>query len=63
MPSRGTLMLAQLVGGIGSTPALILSVIQSGVVESTIAPFASNRKPRQTAGFGSRSACNRAVAA
>jgi hypothetical protein len=52
-----------LVGGEALTPALILSVIQSGVVESTIAPFASKRTPKQTAGLGARSACKRAVAA
>ena len=49
MPSRGALMRAQFVGGLAATAAEILFVIQSGVVESRIAPSAANRKPWQVA--------------
>ena len=44
-------------------PATNFSRIQSGVVESTSAPRASNFSRRQTEGTGSRVSCNRACAA
>src|SRR6266498_1714653 len=62
MPSCGASMFAQFTGGFAdpATPSRSLAVTQSGVVESIIAPLASNCTPLQTAGSGLRSATNRA---
>src|SRR4030095_14357416 len=63
MPSRGALMLAQPAGGAADMPAENICWIETGVELSTMAPLASNSRPRQTDGFGSRIDWYRAVAA